>query len=106
MVRPLPLPHSCRRASIGSSSDARRAGYQPNSTPTVIATAIERVAGIVRHLPDGLSELYLHPATAGGFEGAAPGYDYAGELAALTSPDVRAAVAQSGAALGAFADFA
>jgi hopanoid biosynthesis associated protein HpnK len=66
----------------------------------------DRVAGIVRNLPDGLSELYLHPATAGGFEGCAPGYDYAGELAALTSPQVRAAVEASGATLGAFADFA
>ena len=66
----------------------------------------ERVAGIVRNLPSGLSELYLHPATAGGFEGAAAGYDYAGELAALTSPQVRAAVEASGATLGAFADFA
>jgi hopanoid biosynthesis associated protein HpnK len=66
----------------------------------------DRVAGLVRNLPPGLSELYLHPATAGGFEGAAPGYDYPGELAALTSPQVRAAVEASGAALGAFADFA
>ena len=66
----------------------------------------DRVAGIVQRLPDGLSELYLHPATAGGFEGAAAGYDYAGELAALTSPQVRAAVEASGATLGAFADFA
>ena len=30
--------HSCRSASIGSSSDARRAGYHPKSTPTVTAT--------------------------------------------------------------------
>jgi len=66
----------------------------------------DRVAGIVQRLPDGLSELYLHPATGGGFEGAAAGYDYAGELAALTSPQVRAAVEASGATLGAFADFA
>src|SRR5262249_5001794 len=27
-------PQLCRRASIGSSRDARCAGYQPNSTPT------------------------------------------------------------------------
>lgn len=66
----------------------------------------DRVAAIVRRLPDGLSELYLHPATSGGFEGAAPGYDYAGELAALTAPEVRAAVEASGAVLGAFADIA
>lgn len=63
-----------------------------------------RVAGIVRNLPAGLSELYLHPATAGGFEGAAEGYDYAGELAALLAPDTRAAIAERGARLGGFSD--
>jgi hopanoid biosynthesis associated protein HpnK len=64
----------------------------------------DRVAGIVRNLPEGLSELYLHPATAGGFEGAAEGYDYAGELAALVAADTRAAVAECGARLGGFSD--
>ena len=64
----------------------------------------ERVAGIVRHLPPGLSELYMHPATAGGFEGAAPGYRYAEELAALLSREVAEAAAERGATLGAFSD--
>lgn len=64
----------------------------------------DRVAGIVRRLPEGLSELYLHPATAGGFEGAAEGYDYAGELAALLAPDTRAAIAERGVRLGGFSD--
>jgi hopanoid biosynthesis associated protein HpnK len=65
-----------------------------------------RVAGIISRLPEGLSELYLHPATGGGFDGAAPGYRYADELAALISPEVAEAVAASGAILGAFSDFA
>ncbi len=65
----------------------------------------ERVAGIIRHLPDGLSELYLHPATAGRFDGAAPGYDYPGESKALTAAETREAVRESGAVLGAFSDF-
>jgi chitin disaccharide deacetylase len=69
------------------------------------AMTAERVAGVFRRLPEGLSELYLHPATAGGFEGAAPGYDYAGELAALISPDTQAAIAEVRAQLGAFSDF-
>jgi hopanoid biosynthesis associated protein HpnK len=68
------------------------------------AMAAERVAGIVRRLPTGLSELYLHPATTGGFEGAAEGYDYAGELAALLAPDTRLAIAERGAKLGGFSD--
>ncbi|NNM71822.1 hopanoid biosynthesis-associated protein HpnK [Enterovirga aerilata] len=46
-----------------------------------------RVAGLLRHLPPGRTELYAHPATAGGFAGAAPGYRYAEELAALTDPE-------------------
>jgi hopanoid biosynthesis associated protein HpnK len=68
------------------------------------AMTADRVEGIVRRLPPGLSELYLHPATSGGFEGAASSYDYAGELAALISPRVKAAVAESGARLGGFCD--
>jgi hopanoid biosynthesis associated protein HpnK len=64
-----------------------------------------RVAGIIARLPEGLSELYLHPATGGGFEGAAPGYRYADEMAALVSPETAEAVTASGAVLGAFSDF-
>jgi hopanoid biosynthesis associated protein HpnK len=70
------------------------------------AMTADRVGGIIRRLPEGLSELYLHPATRGGFQGAAPGYQYAEELAALLSPDIKAAVAQSGAVLSAFTDLA
>jgi hopanoid biosynthesis associated protein HpnK len=66
----------------------------------------DRVAGIIRHLPDGLSELYLHPATEGGFAGSAPGYRYAEEFAALVAPQVRDAVRDSGVMLGGFSDFA
>ena len=65
-----------------------------------------RVAGLIRNLPPGLTELYTHPATSGGWEGEAPGYLYAEELAALTAPEVVAAVAERGAALGGFSDFA
>lgn len=68
------------------------------------AMSAERVAGIVSHLPSGLSEIYLHPATAGGFDGAAQGYDYPGELAALLSPAVKAAIGQRGATVGGFSD--
>ncbi|MGF3026372.1 hopanoid biosynthesis-associated protein HpnK [Methylobacterium aquaticum] len=65
-----------------------------------------RVEGLLRHLPDGLTELYLHPATAGGFPGEAPGYAYAEEFAALVAPESRAALAASGAVTGGFSDFA
>ena len=63
-----------------------------------------RIAAVIDRLPEGLTEIYTHPATAGGFAGAAPGYRYAEELAGLVSPEVRAAAARSGASLGGFLD--
>lgn len=53
----------------------------------------DRLLGVLPGLPDGVTELYFHPATAGGFPGSAQGYDYAGELAALTDPRVAEALA-------------
>ena len=47
-----------------------------------------RVAGLLAHLPDGLTEFYFHPATSNAFLGAAPGYRYADELAALVAPGI------------------
>ena len=66
----------------------------------------ERVAGLLAHLPDGLTELYTHPATGGGFPGEAPGYAYAAERDALVAPASLAALAASGAISGGFSDFA
>jgi hopanoid biosynthesis associated protein HpnK len=57
------------------------------------AFTADRLAAVLSRLPAGVTEIYLHPATAGGFPGAAPGYRYAEELAALTDPRVRAALA-------------
>jgi len=51
-----------------------------------------RVAGLLAHLPDGLTEIYFHPATANSFSGAAPGYRYVDELAALVAPRIVSAV--------------
>lgn len=65
-----------------------------------------RVEALIDNLPPGVTELYTHPATASGFPGEAPGYAYAEELAALTSPRVIEAVRRSGATLGGFSDFA
>jgi len=47
-----------------------------------------RVAGLLAHLPDGVTEFYFHPATSNTFSGAAPGYRYADELAALVAPRI------------------
>ena len=65
----------------------------------------DRVRGILERLPDGLTEIYAHPAT-GGYAGSAQGYDYAGELAALTDPLAKTIVTRESIALGRFADFA
>ncbi|HXV00679.1 MAG TPA: hopanoid biosynthesis-associated protein HpnK [Caulobacteraceae bacterium] len=70
------------------------------------AMTAPRLAGLIRVLPPGLTEIYLHPATHGEFEGAVADYLYAEELAALTAPGAAAAVAERGARLGGFADFA
>ena len=63
-----------------------------------------RLEGIIATLPPGLSEIYLHPATQAVFEGAAPGYRYADELAALTDLGVMRAAARPDVRLGGFAD--
>jgi hopanoid biosynthesis associated protein HpnK len=63
-----------------------------------------RLAGLIAHLPEGITEIYTHPATASGFAGAAPGYRYEEELAALTSPDLRRRIAAAGVASGGFSD--
>lgn len=53
----------------------------------------ERLLRALAGLRPGVTELYFHPATAGGFAGAAAGYRFADELAALCDGRVRAAAA-------------
>jgi hypothetical protein len=55
----------------------------------------DRMLGILTNLPDGVSELYCHPATGPwpGIEPAARSYRFADELAALTDETVRTALA-------------
>ena len=64
----------------------------------------ERLSGLIRHLPEGISEIYLHPATAP-FPGAVPAYRYREELEALLAPEVAAACRDPALRLGGFADF-
>ncbi|MBA3896492.1 MAG: hopanoid biosynthesis-associated protein HpnK [Sphingomonadaceae bacterium] len=63
-----------------------------------------RVRGIAAHLPPGVTEIYLHPATANRFAGSARGYRYTEELAALTDPSVLETVRSAGVVLARFAD--
>lgn len=69
------------------------------------AMTSRRLASLIGHLPAGLSEIYLHPATDGRFDGAARGYRYAEEFAALIAPEVVEAAANSELRLGGFIDF-
>jgi hopanoid biosynthesis associated protein HpnK len=54
-----------------------------------------RVRAFVAHLPNGISELYFHPATHSWPEAFPPDYDFAGEFAALIDPNVQRDLRQS-----------
>ncbi len=69
------------------------------------AMTAARLAPLIKRVPTGLVEIYLHPATSGGFAGAAPGYRYAEEFAALGDAECAAAVRQSGCTRGGYGDF-
>jgi chitin disaccharide deacetylase len=64
----------------------------------------DRVGALLGRLPAGTVEIYLHPATTNTFAGAAPGYRYAEEFAALCDPACVTAARQSGYALGGYGD--
>jgi len=65
-----------------------------------------RMHRLIEALPEGVSEIYCHPALSGGFPGSAPGYRYADELAALMDADVVASARSTRVRLGGFTDFA
>jgi hopanoid biosynthesis associated protein HpnK len=59
---------------------------------------------ILRNLPDGLSEVYLHPASHGHITDSMADYRHADELAALLSPRVRQTIAERYHLCDGFAD--
>ena len=69
------------------------------------AMTTSRIEGVIRNLPEGVSEIYVHPATRNDFDGAARDYRYVDELAALTATSVADLVRASGARTGGFHDF-
>ncbi|ACI51075.1 hopanoid biosynthesis associated protein HpnK [Gluconacetobacter diazotrophicus PA1 5] len=75
---------------------ANRAGLRTNDWCFGIAWSghmtTERIAALAAHLPEGLSEIYFHPATAKNalLERLMPTYEHAAELATLCSPGFRA----------------
>jgi hopanoid biosynthesis associated protein HpnK len=64
-----------------------------------------RLSGLLGRLPEGCTEIYLHPATGNRFPGHAPGYRYTDELAALVAPSALAAAHRSDVRLGGYSDF-
>jgi hopanoid biosynthesis associated protein HpnK len=63
-----------------------------------------RLRQIVNAIPEGLNEIYMHPAT-GPYPGSAPGYRYAEELAALRDSEVIEKIRSARYRCGGFADF-
>jgi hopanoid biosynthesis associated protein HpnK len=68
------------------------------------AMSAARLDGLLRRLPSGSTEIYLHPATRNDFRDCAPGYRYADELAALLDSSVMAAAQRPDVALGGYSD--
>ncbi len=87
----------------------RRAGVMVNDRVVGLAGSgafdTAHMLGALAALPDGLTEIYCHPAIVDAWPGSARGYRYRDELAGLIDPQVRAAVVGSGAELGSFAHF-
>ncbi len=65
-----------------------------------------RLVEAVAALPNGLSEIYLHPATRDDYPGHGPAYRHRDELAALLAPEIRQQIVAAGIQLGSFAAFA
>jgi hopanoid biosynthesis associated protein HpnK len=86
-----------RRAGIATPDCVFGLAWSGAMTPA-------RLTGLIQHLPQGVSEIYMHPAT-GPYPGSAPGYRYAEELAALTDPRLAALLAAQGVRTGGFGDF-
>jgi hopanoid biosynthesis associated protein HpnK len=88
----------------------RRAGMVTNDAVLGIrhsgAMSSSCVVQLLQHLPEGVTEMYFHPATGAwsGIDPAIAHYDFAGELASLLSQDVRAAVARCDASLTTYSD--
>jgi hopanoid biosynthesis associated protein HpnK len=88
----------------------RRAGMTVNDRVAGLVASgafdTARMRAALETLPEGLTEIYCHPAIVDVWPGSAPGYRYSDELAGLIDPQVRAALIASGAECGGFARFA
>jgi hopanoid biosynthesis associated protein HpnK len=91
------LKSRLRRAGIAAPDQVFGLAWSGAMTPA-------RLAGLIENLPDGLSEIYTHPAT-GPYPGSAPGYRYGEELAALTEPGLAGRISARGIRMGGYCDF-
>lgn len=64
-----------------------------------------RVHRAIQRLPAGITELYTHPAMDDHFEGAAAGYRYRDEFAALIAPEILEFIRKSDIRTGGYSDF-
>lgn len=90
----------------------RRAGLHANDQMFGLAWTGQmteaRLMSLLPHLPDGVSEIYFHPATArpDTLTRTMPTYVHDQEFRALVSPAARAYIAQAGIRLISYADLA
>jgi chitin disaccharide deacetylase len=88
----------------------RRAGFVVNDHLFGLAwtgaMTEKRVLSLLPHIPEGISEIYFHPATArtGALTRTMPDYHHAEEFAGLLSAKVRRGIAESGISLIAYRD--
>lgn len=68
------------------------------------ARRLRALLDLQNHMAAELVEIYLHPAVANNFAGAAAGYRYTEEFAALGNQECIAALRRSGRLLGGYAD--
>jgi hopanoid biosynthesis associated protein HpnK len=93
LLRPLLAAHRRRIARAGMMCNDYVFGMNDSG-----AVDRNRLLGFLAHLPEGISEIYCHPATGpwAGMEAAAERYRFADELAALTDAAVAAAIPRLG----------
>jgi chitin disaccharide deacetylase len=90
----------------------RRAGLSTNDHVFGLALSgrmvEERILRLLPHLPDGVSEIYFHPAAEGPqrLSAAIAGYRHCEELAALLSSRIRRCIAESGIYLTSYNELA
>ncbi|MBO1362053.1 hopanoid biosynthesis-associated protein HpnK [Acetobacter sacchari] len=84
------LRHQAREAGMITNDWCFGLAWSGHMTPS-------RVAALAAHLPEGVSEIYFHPATSKNtlISRLMPDYEHEAELAALCSPGFRAGLAHS-----------